>query len=52
VSRSEPGLGRRPHDDDAETRAALEEALLAALAEGDAERVSRLREQLAEADHA
>ena len=35
--------GRSPHD---RRRAALEEALLAALAAGDRERVSRLREQL------
>jgi hypothetical protein len=46
VSRSDRNLGRRPHEEAHETRAELEEALLEALAGGDAERVSRLRQQL------
>ena len=52
MSRSDPGIGRRPHDDADQTRAELEEALLEALAAGDAERASRLRQQLEATDAA
>ena len=51
MSRSDRSVGRRPRDHEAETRAELEEALVAALAAGDAERVSELRQKL-EAAHA
>ena len=50
MSRSDRSVGRRPHDDADQTRAEREQALLEALAAGDAERVSQIREQLEAAD--
>jgi hypothetical protein len=49
MSRSDRIVSRRP-DDDHQARAELEERILDALAAGDAERVSQLRERL-EAEH-